>query len=385
MSAPKSLLARHRQLAPNASVRVSPLCLGTMTFGQAGVAMQGETTEAESIAILDKFYEAGGNFLDTANGYQNGESERRIGRWMKEKDNRDEMVIATKYTTPYMGAHPDKIQSNFAGNGGKSMKLSLEASLQKLQTTYVDILYVHWWDYSTSIPEMMHSFNDLVVAGKVLYLGVSDTPAWIVSKANQYARDHGLRQFVLYQGLWNAAKRDFERDIIPMALDEGMGLAPWGPIGEGKFKPKDILDKVSQSSREAAITDTDRKVSAALETIAERKGATLYQIAVAYVMLKTPYVFPIVGSTKSEHLESNIAALGVKLSLDDISEIEDAHPFDHGFPHSFLSGSHFEGPGAKSRQAHGPADVMLTKFAGTTLDWIDTSKAVQPVGEKSSK
>ena len=298
---------------------------------------------------------------------------------MKERDNRDEMVIATKYTTPYMGAQPDKIQSNFSGNGAKSMKLSLEASLEKLQTTYVDILYVHWWDYSTSIPEMMHSFNDLVVAGKVLYLGVSDTPAWVVSKANQYARDHGLRQFVLYQGLWNAAKRDFERDIIPMALDEGIALAPWGPIGEGKFKPKDILDKASQSSRDAVITETDRKVSAVLKTIAGRKSATIYQIAIAYVMLKTPYVFPIVGCTKAEHLESNIAALGVQLSLEDINEIEVAYPFDHGFPHTFLSGSHFECPGAKSRQAQGLADVMLTKFAGTTLDWVDTQKAVQPV------
>lgn len=195
MSAAKTLLARHRQLAPTASVRVSPLCLGTMTFGQAGVPIQGETTEAESTAILDRFYQAGGNFLDTANGYQNGESERRIGRWMKERDNRDEMVIATKYTTPYMGAQPDKIQSNFSGNGAKSMKLSLEASLEKLQTTYVDILYVHWWDYSTSIPEMMHSFNDLVVAGKVLYLGVSDTPAWVVSKANQYAVERSQAGF----------------------------------------------------------------------------------------------------------------------------------------------------------------------------------------------
>lgn len=113
------------------------------------------------------------------------------------------------------------------------------------------------------------------------------------------------------------------------------------------------MDKASQSSRDAVITDTDRKVSAVLETIAARKGATLYQIAIAYVMLKTPYVFPIVGCTKAEHLESNIAALGVQLSLDDISEIEDAYPFDHGFPHTFLSGSHFEGPGAKSRQAQG--------------------------------
>jgi hypothetical protein len=102
----------------------------------------------------------------------------------------------------------------------------------------------------------------------------------------------------------------------------------------------------------------------------------MYQIAIAYVMLKTPYVFPIVGCTKAEHLQSNIAALGVQLSLEDINEIENAYPFDHGFPHTFLSGSHFEGPGAKSRQAQGPAEVMLTKFAGTTLDWVDTQKAV---------
>lgn len=377
MSAPKTLLARHRQLAPAASVRVSPLCLGAMNFGQAGTAIQGSTTEAESTAILDSFYQAGGNFIDTANGYQSGESEERLGRWMKARGNRDEMVIATKYTTPYMGAHQDKIQSNFSGNGSKSMKLSLDASLKKMQTTYVDILYLHWWDYSTSIPELMHSLNDLVVAGKVLYLGISDTPAWIVSKANQYARDHGLRPFVLYQGLWNAAKRDFERDIIPMARDEGMGLAPWGPIGEGKFKPKEALDKLEQSSRAAAITKTDRQVAGVLEAIAQRKGRTLYQIALAYVMLKTTHVFPIVGCTKSEHLLSNIEALCIELTQQEIEEIEQAYAFDHGFPHTFLSGSHFEGENAKSRQADGPADVMLTKRGGT-FDWVESSKPIQP-------
>ena len=150
---------------------------------------------------------------------------------MADNNNRDEMVIATKFTTGYMTGEPNRIQANFSGNGTKSMKMSLEASLKKLQTSYVDILYLHWWDSSTKIEEVMHSLNDLVVAGKVLYLGVSDTPAWIVSKANQYARDHGLRPFVLYQGLWNAGIRDFEREIIPMAREEGMGLAPWGPVG----------------------------------------------------------------------------------------------------------------------------------------------------------
>jgi len=144
MSAPKTLLARHRQIPPAASVRVSPLCLGAMTFGQAGAAIQGSTTEAESTAILDSFYQAGGNFIDTANGYQSGKSEERLGRWMVERGNRDEIVIATKFTTPYMAAHQDKIQSNFSGNGSKSIQLSLEASLNKMQTTYVDVLYLHW-------------------------------------------------------------------------------------------------------------------------------------------------------------------------------------------------------------------------------------------------
>ncbi|THX38800.1 Aldo/keto reductase [Aureobasidium pullulans] len=379
MSAPKSLLARYRQLAPNASVRVSPLCLGAMTFGDgAGRALHGKTTLEESTAILDAFYKAGGNFIDTANGYQNGESERRLGQWMVDNDNRDEMVIATKFTGGYMRGEPNRIQANFSGNGTKSMKMSLEASLKKLQTSYVDILYLHDWDSSANIVEVMHGLNDLVVAGKVLYLGVSDTPAWIVSKANQYARDHGLRPFVLYQGLWNAGVRDFEREIIPMAREEGMGLAPWGPVGEGRFKTKDVLAKLEQGTRGLPITQKDRDVSAVLEKVAERKGNTLYQIAVAYLMHKTTYVFPIIGSTKAEHLSSNIEALAIELSPEDIHEIEQAYPFNHGFPHTFLSGSHFEGEKVESRQIHGPEDVALTKWSGVTIDWVKGSKPILP-------
>jgi aryl-alcohol dehydrogenase-like predicted oxidoreductase len=148
-------------------------------------------------------------------------------------DQRDQMVVATKYTSGYRAhANPNAIQSNYTGNNTKSMHLSIEASLKKLRTSYVDILYLHWWDYTASIPEVMKSLNTLCDQGKVLYLGISDTPAWIVSKANQYARDHGLRQFVVYEGKWSAAERDFEREIIPMCEAEGMGLAPWGALGE---------------------------------------------------------------------------------------------------------------------------------------------------------
>lgn len=145
----------------------------------------------------------GGNFIDTANGYHNGQSEEWLGEWMALRGNREEMVIATKYTGPYAGANNGKrgmIKSNLGGNGTKSMRQSLEASLKRLQTSYVDVFYVHWWEYTTSIEELMQGLNDLVSVGKVNYLGISDTPAWVVSKANQYARMSGLRQFVVYQG-----------------------------------------------------------------------------------------------------------------------------------------------------------------------------------------
>ncbi|PGH13979.1 hypothetical protein AJ80_06119 [Polytolypa hystricis UAMH7299] len=220
MSSPPPLLSRYRQLAPAASVRVSPLCLGTMTFGTALKEWYGECSKETAFEILDYFVSQGGNFIDTANAYQHEQSEMWLGEWLSSRNNRDQMVIATKYTTGYQSHMKDRIQANYGGNGTKSMHLSVEASLHKLQTTYIDLLYVHWWDYTISIPELMHSLNNLVVSSKVLYLSVSDTPAWVVAKANQYARDHGLRQFAVYQGMWNAGMRDFEREILPVPCQE---------------------------------------------------------------------------------------------------------------------------------------------------------------------
>ncbi|KAI6841721.1 Norsolorinic acid reductase [Hortaea werneckii] len=325
----ESRLGRHRQLAPNAAIRVSPLCLGCMIFGDKQQERYGVMTKQAAFDMMDEFYNQGGNFLDTANGYQ-------------------------------LGAESHK--SNFVGNNQKSMKLSIEDSLKKLQTTYIDLFYIHWWNFTTTIPEVMHSLNDLVVAGKVLYLGISDTPAWVVTKANQYARDHGLRQFSVYQGMWSAAMRDFERDIIPMAREEGMTLCPYGVLNQGRFQTQEGFN---------------HNVSLHLEKIAEKKDCGLLDIALQYCMQKTPYVFPIVGGRKVEHIQGNIGSLSVRMENDDIEEVEEGYYFDPGFPHTFLSGTMFKGGDEKPRGADGPENVWLLNGMGP-FDWHPRQEPVRP-------
>ena len=181
----------------------------------------------------------------------------------------------------------------------------------------------------------MNSLNDTITSGKVIYIGASDIPAWIVSKANQYARDHGLRQFSVYQGRWSAADRDFEREIIPMTISENMGIAPWGPLGGGKFKTEEQR-KANQGRNIGEVDENSIKVSRALEVIAKKKNTLITSVALAYVMHKVPYVFPIVGCRSLEHLKGNIQALNLVLEKEDIDYIEAAAPFDIGFPLSMI-------------------------------------------------
>jgi aryl-alcohol dehydrogenase-like predicted oxidoreductase len=373
-------LARYRQLAPSASVRVSPICLGAMTFGDRQQEKYGEMTKQAATDILDYFYDQGGNFIDTANVYQGGQSEEWLGEWMASNGNRDEIVLATKYANNsiYDPEGKVKIMANYGGNNTKSLKLSIESSLKRLQTTYIDLFYVHFWDFTTTIPELMQALNDLVTSGKVLYLGISDTPAWVVSKANEYARCNGLRQFVVYQGMWNASMRDFERDIIPMCHAEGMGLAPYAVLNQGRFQTKaGFIEREKHNSGRNFIplSEHDKKVSAVLEEIANAKGIELLNVALAYVIQKTPYVFPIVGGRKVEHLKGSVAGLKVSLSEDEIEKVESAYVFDHGFPHTFLSGTLFDG--SKPRTAQKPGDVFLVKQSGT-FAWVEESKAIRP-------
>ncbi|KAE8354739.1 NADP-dependent oxidoreductase domain-containing protein [Aspergillus coremiiformis] len=368
-STPPRLLARHRLLAPNAGVFVSPLCLGTMNFGGVMNGSLGECTKETAFQILDEFYAAGGNFLDTASSYQGGESEKWLGEWLRTTGRRDEMVIATKYTSAFkQKSDPTKQQSNFGGNSAKSLRLSVEASLEKLQTPYVDILYVHYWDMTTSIPEVMQSLNHLVVSGKVIYLGISDTPAWVVAKCNAYAREHGLRTFSIYQGRWSAADRDFERDILPMCRDEGMALAPWGVLGRGLFRSSTV-PKEGGRNMPSLNTGREGQVSGVLEKVAARRSVPITAVALAYVRHKAPYVYPICGGRTVEHLRGNIDALGVELSDEDVNEIETAYPFDLGFPHNFLSGS--------ERAPRGPEDIAISNRRGR-FDYVDRSFKIVP-------
>ncbi|EKD21715.1 uncharacterized protein L3040_004937 [Drepanopeziza brunnea f. sp. 'multigermtubi'] len=371
--APKTALGYYRMLAPTASVRVSPLCLGAMNFGDSWKDFMGECNKDTTFEILDFFYESGGNFIDTANNYQKEESEIWIGEWMKKRENRDQMVIATKFTTAYRAGYGEKeIIVNSAGNGTKSLHLSLEASLKKLQTSYIDLLYVHWWDFTCSIPELMQSLNHMVASGKVLYLGISDTPAWIVSKANEYARQNCLRQFSVYQGRWSAEHRDFERDIIPMCREEGMGLAPWGALGGGHFKSDAQRNGGDSARKFGEVSDAAKKISKVLEKIAEAKNTQITSVALAYVMQKTPYVFPIVGGRKIDHLKGNIDGLRLQLTEQEISAIEGANAFDIGFPHNFLAGP--QNPsGVKN-----PGDVWLMGMAGRQQHH-EPPKALGPV------
>jgi len=217
---------------------------------------------------------------------------------------------------------------------------------------------------TTGVEELMQSLNHLVQSRQVLYLGISDTPAWFVVKANDYARHHGLRPFSVYQGKWSAAERDFERDIIPMCMDQGMALAPWGALGGGYFKPKGKQDgegrkMPSLAAKNAAV------VSEVLERVAKRKGTLITSVALAYVMHKSPYVFPIAGGRKVEHLRGNIEALGLKLTEADMEEIENAYPFDIGFPLNFLGGS--------AR----PEDNILNKRVGF-FDYVKGRMPIEP-------
>ncbi|OJJ98575.1 hypothetical protein ASPACDRAFT_122437 [Aspergillus aculeatus ATCC 16872] len=380
-----SPLGRYRQLAPTASVRVSPLCLGAMTLGRAHSERYGEVSKETAFEILDHFYENGGNFIDTANVYRDGESEQWLGEWMAARGNRDEIVLATKYSNLCQFDPAPKISTNTAGNGTKSMRQSLEASLRRLQTSYVDILYVHYWDYATSIAELMHGLNDLVVAGKVHYLGISDTPAWIVTKANQYARDHGLRPFVVYQGMWNAAMRDFERDILPMCLEEGMALCPYGTLNQGRFQTEAGFrerEKHNPGRNFIPTSDRDKQVSKVLEQVACSRGVDIPQIALSYIIHKAPYVFPIVGARKVDHLQGSINGLRVQLSEQEVEHIESAYEFDHGFPHTFLSGTMFDH--SRPRTAYHAKDVSMNAQFGP-MDWVDSPRPIGILGSAESR
>ncbi|KAJ7065230.1 NADP-dependent oxidoreductase domain-containing protein [Mycena amicta] len=343
---PPTKLGHYRVLSPLAGVHVSPISLGAMSIGDKwGDMGMGAMDKQSSFKLLDAYFDNGGNFIDTASNYQDETSEMFIGEWAEKRNIRDQLVIATKYTTNFKRGNDSIAQKAlYVGNSVKSMHNSVEASLKKLRTSYIDILYVHWWDYTTGIEEMMSGLHNLVAQGKVLYLGASDTPAWVVAQANQYARDHGKTPFCIYQGSWSLLDRSFEREIIPMARANGLALAPFGVLAHGNIRT-DEEDARRKETGELGRSlfkpwernEAQRKVSQVLEEVAKEVGAkSIHAVAIAYVMQKAPYCFPIIGGRKIENMLANLEALDINLSNAQISRLESAVPFDPGFPHNMI-------------------------------------------------
>ena len=320
------------KLLGRSGLRVSELCLGTMTFGDD---WGWGAPKAESKEIFDTFIEAGGNYIDTANNYTNGTSEKFVGEFIA--SDRDRFVVATKYT---LSERPD--DPNFGGNHRKNMFRSIEGSLRRLNTDHVDLLWLHMWDGMTPVDEVLRALDDLVRAGKVLYVGISDTPAWVVSQANATADLRGWSRFVAYQGVYSLASRAPERDILPMTRALEMAFTPWGILEGGELTGKYNVP----SNEERRSTDTSPRIKSLateLISLAEEIGHTPSQVAINWVRQQPYLVIPILGARSRKQLTDNLGCLDFELTPEQLQRLSEASPIDLGFPHSFLGSDHVRG------------------------------------------
>ena len=323
------------RLLGRSGLRVSEICLGTMSFGDDwGFGAD----EATSHQVLDAYAEAGGNFLDTANKYHNGQTEEICGRWLESRG-RDRFVVATKYTLSM-----DHDDPNASGNHRKNMTRAVEASLKRLKTDHIDLLWVHAWDRHTPFQETMRALDDLVRSGKVLYIGVSDTPAWVVSASNVLAELRGWTEFTGLQIEYSLIERTVEHELLPMADQFGLSILAWAPLGGGVLTGKytrnqdgDIDSKRAQGNAARGRTsDTNLAVARAVDAIADELGATSAQVATAWVMSHGPRFIPIVGTRKVSQIQDSLGAAQVTLSAEHLDTLDQLSATTPHFPQSFL-------------------------------------------------
>ncbi len=319
-------------------LRVSELCLGTMTFGEDWGWGAPKDTCAR---MFELFAEAGGNFIDSANLYTNGSSERILGDLLA--DNRDHFVLATKYT---LQTQPGEM--NAAGNHRKNLVTSLEASLRRLQTDYIDLYWVHARDTLTPVEEVMRALDDQVRKGKVLYVGVSDWPAWEVAAANTLAELRGWSPFVGLQIQYNLIDRTPERELLPMARAFDLGVTAWGPLASGLLSGKylpEAKDKDEAAGGRLAVMALNRsrqesersdQVIREVVAVAREGGWSPSQIALAWLRSRPGLVIPILGATKETQLQENLGSLGVDLDEKQLRRLNEAGQIELGFPHDFL-------------------------------------------------
>jgi aryl-alcohol dehydrogenase-like predicted oxidoreductase len=320
-------------------LKVSRICLGCMTYGRPPAA--GEPTagrhawalnEEESQPFLRQALDVGINFFDTANVYSSGASEEVVGRFLKGAARRESVVVATKV----WGVMRD--EPNGRGLSRKAILHELDESLRRLQMDYVDLYQIHRWDAKTPIEETLEALHDVVKAGKVRYIGASSMYSWQFAKALYLAQLHGWTRFVSMQNHYNLLYREEEREMIPLCREEGIGVIPWSPLARGRLARPWQSETTKRSETDnfgnkmyAQTEDSDRKVVEALTELAKRRGVGQASLALAWMLAKPGTAAPIVGATKQNHLEDAVAALSLKLTPEEIAELEEAY-----IPHPVL-------------------------------------------------
>jgi aryl-alcohol dehydrogenase-like predicted oxidoreductase len=323
-------------------LRVSPLCLGTMTFGED---WGWGNNASDSRTIFDRFLDAGGNFIDTADGYTGGHSEEMLGEFMADAGNRDRIVLATKFTFSGFPGDP-----NACGNGRKNIYRAVEASLRRLKTDYIDLYWLHFWDGLTPVEEVMETLDTLVREGKVRYLGLSDTPAWYLSRAQTIAELRGRARIAALQLEYSLVERNIEREHIPAALELGMGVLPWSPLASGFLSGKytqdgdsgkgegrlDIQEKQG-STLFGRYNDRNWKILAVLLEVAKELGKSPAQVALNWITKRPGVTSAIIGATKMAQLEDNLAALEFDIPEELSARLEEAGRPPLVFPYNFYS------------------------------------------------
>jgi aryl-alcohol dehydrogenase-like predicted oxidoreductase len=323
------------RLLGNSGLRVSEAALGTMTFGEE---WGWGSPRDEARKVYDAFRNAGGNFIDTANFYTNGTSESFLGEFMK--DHRRTVVLATKYSNAAPGTDP-----NAAGNQRKHMMQAVEASLKRLQTDYIDLYWVHIWDQITPVEEVMRGLDDLVRAGKVLYAGISDAPAWWIAQANTLAHLRGWSPFIGLQIEYSLIERTVERELVPTANALNLGLTAWSPLARGMLTGKYHGHGSSEQRRMNNDTmkglkpekQRTERIVAAIKTVSDETGRSMAQVALAWLRYRPVPVIPIIGARKLSQLQDNLASLELTLSADQLRTLDEASRIELGFPYSIYA------------------------------------------------
>lgn len=317
------------KLLGKSGLRVSEICLGTMTFGEEWAIGTGKD---ESKKIYDTFLNAGGNFIDTANRYTEGSSEKFLGEFISAE--RNNLVIATKYTL-----YTKRGSVNDGGNHRKNLVHSVEGSLKRLNTEYIDLLYLHAWDFTVGIEEVLRNLQYLVQSGKVLHIAISDTPAWIISQGNAIAELRGWSSFVAVQAEYSLTQRTPERDIIPMCNTNSVAVTAWAPLAGGALTGK-YLNQTDTSLRlkpeSARLNERNTAIAKEVVSIANEIGCSAGNVALNWVRKQKGTIIPIVGARKEEQIKDNLNCLNFDLTEEQMNHLNEVSKIELGFPHDFL-------------------------------------------------